>query len=148
MIRFAALQLRMQAAAALGTIVVVAIVLALTGPHLVNLYDTIVVPCSTHNDCAAATTALTDTYGPLQVFLVFLLLVIPVLIGMFWGAALAREYESGTYRLVVDPRRDTDALAGRQARPRSVGERDCRWTAQPHGHLVVESSQRGRCKPL
>ena len=44
--------------------------------------------------------ALTDTDGPLQVFLVFLLLVIPVLIGMFWGAPLlAREYESGTYRL-------------------------------------------------
>jgi hypothetical protein len=99
-IRFAALQMRMQAAVALGAIVVVAIVLALTGPHLVNLYDTTVVPCSAHNDCAAATTALTDTDGPLQVFLAFLLLVIPVFIGMFWGAPLlAREYESGTYRL-------------------------------------------------
>ena len=100
MIRFAALQMRMQAAVALVPIVVVAIVLALTGPHLVNLYDTTVVPCSAHNDCAAATTGLTDTDGPLQVFLAFFLLVIPVLIGMFWGAPLlAREYESGTYRL-------------------------------------------------
>jgi hypothetical protein len=99
-IRFAALQMRMQAAVALVPIVVVAIVLALTGPHLVNLYDTTVVPCSAHNDCAAATTGLTDTDGPLQVFLAFFLLVIPVLIGMFWGAPLlAREYESGTYRL-------------------------------------------------
>jgi hypothetical protein len=99
-IRFAALQLRIQAAVALGAIVAVAIVLAITGPHLVNLYDTTVVPCSAHNDCAATTTALTDTDGPLQVFLTFLLLVIPVLIGMFWGAPLlAREYENGTYRL-------------------------------------------------
>jgi hypothetical protein len=92
--------MRMQAIFAVGAIVVVAIVLALTGPHLVNLYDTTVVPCSAHNDCAAATTALTNTDGPLQVFLAFLLLVSPVLIGMFWGAPLlAREYESGTYRL-------------------------------------------------
>jgi hypothetical protein len=99
-IRFAALQLRIQAAVALGAIVVVAIVLAITGPHLVNLYDTTVAPCSAHNDCAAAGSALTDTDGPLQVFLTFLLLVVPVLIGMFWGAPLlAREYESGTYRL-------------------------------------------------
>jgi hypothetical protein len=100
MIHFAALQLRIQAAIALGAIVVVAIVLVITGPHLINLYDTTVVPCSAHNDCAAAGTALTDTDGPLQVFLTFLLLVVPVLIGMFWGAPLlAREYESGTYRL-------------------------------------------------
>lgn len=90
----------MQAVVVLGAIVVVAIILALTGPHLVNLYDTTVIPCGAHNDCAAATTALTETDGPLQVFLAFLLLVVPVLIGMFWGAPLvAREYESGTYRL-------------------------------------------------
>jgi hypothetical protein len=99
-IRFAALQLRMQAAVAFFALVVVGVVLAVTGPHLVNLYDTTVVPCSAHNDCAAATTALTATDGPLQVFLVFLLLVIPALIGMFWGGPLlAREYENGTYRL-------------------------------------------------
>ena len=100
MIRFAALQFRIQAAIAFGALVVIAIVLAVTGPHLVTLYDTTVVPCSTHNDCSAATTALTDTDGPIQVFLTFLLLVVPALIGMFWGAPLiAREFETGTYGL-------------------------------------------------
>jgi hypothetical protein len=99
-IRFAALQFRIQAAVAFGALVVIAIVLAVTGPHLVTLYDTTIIPCSAHNDCSAATTALTDTDGAIQVFLNFLLLVVPALIGMFWGAPLvAREFETGTYRL-------------------------------------------------
>jgi hypothetical protein len=100
MIRFAALQFRIQAAIAFGALVVIAVVLAVTGPHLVNLYDTTVVPCSAHNDCSAATTALSDTDGPIQGFLTVLLLAVPALIGMFWGAPLvAREFETGTYRL-------------------------------------------------
>jgi hypothetical protein len=99
-IRFAALQFRIQAAIAFGALVVIAVVLTVTGPHLVNLYDTTVVPCSAHNDCSAATTALSDTDGPIQGFLTVLLLAVPALIGMFWGAPLvAREFETGTYRL-------------------------------------------------
>ena len=101
MIRFAWLQFRMQVALAAGALAIVAIVLAVTGPNLVHLYDTTVVTCAAQHDCSTATTAFTDTDGPLQVFLDFLLLLVPVLIGMFWGAPLvAREFESGTFRLV------------------------------------------------
>ena len=100
MIRFAWLQFRMQAAVAAGALAIVAVVLALTGPNLVHLYDTTVASCAVHHDCPTATTDFTDTDGPLQVFLDFLLLTVPLLIGMFWGAPLiSREFERGTFRL-------------------------------------------------
>ena len=69
MIRFAWLQFRMQVALAAGALAIVAIVLAVTGPNLVHLYDTTVVTCAAQHDCSTATTAFTDTDGPLQVFL-------------------------------------------------------------------------------
>lgn len=100
MIKFAWLQFRVQAAVAAGGLVVVAVVLAATGPNLVHLYDTTVAPCAARHDCSAATTALTGTDGPVQVVSDFLVLLIPLLIGMFWGAPLvAREFETGTFRL-------------------------------------------------
>jgi hypothetical protein len=99
-IRFSWLQFRTQAAVAFGVLAVVAVVLAVTGPHLVNFYDTTVATCSVHHDCSATTTALVNTDGPLQVFTSLLLLLVPVLVGIFWGAPLvAREYETGTFRL-------------------------------------------------
>jgi hypothetical protein len=99
-IGFAWLQFRTQAVVALGALVVVAIALAVTGPSLVHFYDTTVVPCATHHDCSYATATFTDDDGPLQVFSDFLLLLLPGLIGMFWGAPLvAREFEAGTFRL-------------------------------------------------
>ena len=100
MIRFAWLQFRMQAAVAAGALAIVAVVLALTGPDLAHLYDTTVASCAAQHDCSTATTDFTNTDGPLQVFLDFLLLVVPLLIGMFWGAPLvSREFETGTFRL-------------------------------------------------
>lgn len=100
MIRFAWLQFRMQAALTAVALTIVAVVLALTGPNLAHLYDTTVASCAAHHDCSTATTNFTGTDGPLQVFLDFLLLVVPLLIGMFWGAPLvSREFETGTYRL-------------------------------------------------
>jgi hypothetical protein len=99
-IRFAWLQFRTQAALAAGTLAIVSIVLAVTGPNLVHLYDTTVANCAGQYDCSTATTAFTDTDGPLQVFFDFLVLLVPLLIGMFWGAPLAsREFETGTFRL-------------------------------------------------
>ena len=100
MIRFAWLQFRMQAAVAAGALAIVAVVLALTGPDLVHLYDSTIASCAAHHDCSAATANFTAADGPLQVFLDFLLLVVPLLIGMFWGAPLvSREFEAGTFRL-------------------------------------------------
>jgi hypothetical protein len=99
-IRFAWLQFRLQVAIAAGALAIIAIVLALTGPNLVHLYDTTVANCATDHSCSTATTAFTNTDGPIQVVLDFFVLVVPLLIGMFWGAPLvSREFESGTFRL-------------------------------------------------
>jgi hypothetical protein len=92
-------QFRVQAYVVGALLGALAIALLLTGPHLVHLYDTIVVTCSAHNDC-----------GPVQVSFLhedrvlkqvsLLLELVPALLGIFWGAPLiARELESGTYRL-------------------------------------------------
>jgi hypothetical protein len=90
----------MQAALTAAALTIVAVVLALTGLELAHLYDTTVAICAAHHDCSAATTNFTAADGPLQVFSDFLLLVVPLLIGMFWGAPLiSREFEAGTFRL-------------------------------------------------
>jgi hypothetical protein len=56
-------------------------------------------PVPAHRSCDAAVNSMLDVYGPLQEILIFGNLI-PVLVGMFWGAPLlARELEQGTYRL-------------------------------------------------
>jgi ABC-type transport system involved in multi-copper enzyme maturation permease subunit len=90
----------MQAALTAGALTIVAVVLALTGPGLVHLYDMTIASCAAQHDCSTAAAGFTGTDGPLQVFLDFLVLVVPLLIGMFWGAPLvSREFEAGTFRL-------------------------------------------------
>jgi len=99
-IRFAWLQFRMQAAIAAGALVVIAVVLAVTGPNLVHLYDTTVANCTAHGDCAAAAAAFLSQDRLLQ-DLGNVLIALPALVGIFWGAPLvARELETGTERLV------------------------------------------------
>ena len=68
-----------------------------TGLHLRDVYSSLGgTHCLARGDCAALgghDKALADLLGPA-------LLAIPALLGMFWGAPLvARELESGTYRL-------------------------------------------------
>lgn len=100
MIRLSWRQFRNQAAVATCGLVVVAIALAITGPHLAYLYNTTVVGCKARGDCATATNTFVDTYQFLQNALAALMLVVPALIGIFWGAPLvARELETGTFRL-------------------------------------------------
>ncbi|MGA7420714.1 MAG: hypothetical protein WB765_21460 [Acidimicrobiales bacterium] len=87
MIRLAWRQFRTEAIAGIGALVVVAVVLAVTGPHLMDVYR-----------AAPGQVATTDT--PLQTALMAVLLVGPALVGVFFGAPLiARELESGTFRL-------------------------------------------------
>jgi hypothetical protein len=75
-------------------------VLAVTGPHLVHLYDTTVKPCASHDDCNAVTTAFTHNDRLLNNS-ARSCSSHPALIGMFWGAPLvARELENNTFRLV------------------------------------------------
>lgn len=100
MIRLTWRQFRAQALVAIGVLAIVAVVLAVTGPQLVHLYDTSVKPCKAYGDCPLATKALLNRYRLLQ-GLGTVLVVVPALIGIFWGAPLvARELETGTYKLV------------------------------------------------
>ena len=93
-------QFRAQAAVALGALTLTAIVLLLTGPHLVHLYDTTVANCAARGDCSTTTSALISDGDKVGIVLRVVVEVVPALIGLFWGAPLvAREFETGTYRL-------------------------------------------------
>jgi ABC-type transport system involved in multi-copper enzyme maturation permease subunit len=101
MMRLTWRQFRSQAAVAGGTLIVVAIILAITGPHLVQLYNTTVARCATHGDCSSATTGFLGNDSTLRSWLGILVVVVPGIIGIFWGAPLiTRELEAGTHRLV------------------------------------------------
>jgi hypothetical protein len=92
-------QFRAQAVVVLGVLVAIAITLAVTGPHLVHLYDTTVAGCAQLNDCAEVKAAFLKNDTLLQ-DLSSVVLVMPALIGIFWGAPLvARELENSTAKL-------------------------------------------------
>ncbi|MFB9834645.1 ABC transporter permease [Actinoallomurus acaciae] len=84
-------QFRTQTAVVFGAVAVILAALAATGPHLAHLYQT-------RGD------RFLDGIGGLETNLylvtVLMLLVLPALIGMFWGAPLVtRELDAGTHRL-------------------------------------------------
>ncbi len=101
MIAFSWRQFRSQATVGIAGLVVVAIVLAVTGPHLVSVYDTAVAACKASGGRSSACfNPVTATDKGLQVAVMAVVLVVPALIGMFWGAPLiAHELETGTFRL-------------------------------------------------
>jgi hypothetical protein len=92
-------QFRVQAAVAAGFLLIAGVVLALTGPHLLHLYDSSVRHCHVRHDCGTATLAFARTDKFLQ-HISILVVLLPALIGIFWGAPMiARELENGTYQL-------------------------------------------------
>jgi hypothetical protein len=92
-------QFRTQAAVLFGVLAVIAVALAITGPHLVHLYDATVKRCAAHGDCGTETGLFTMQDHLLRQLGV-VVLVAPALIGIFWGAPLvARELEHDTFRL-------------------------------------------------
>jgi hypothetical protein len=100
MIRSTWLQFRTQAVVAIGAVLVVGIVLAVTGPHLVHLFDANVATCAARGDCPIAIPSFLRYDHGLLIGLDALVIVVPAIIGAFWGAPLvARELETGTYRL-------------------------------------------------
>ena len=105
MIRFTWHQFRAQALVALGALAVLAVVLAITGIQLAHAYDAAVAACRLRGDCASergnafnfppsgSELGLANTFNALVV-------AVPGLTGMFWGAPLiARELETGSFRL-------------------------------------------------
>ncbi len=101
MIAFSWRQFRPQAMVGITGLVVIAVVLAFTGPNLVHVYDVNVAACkASGGQSPACNNPVEGTFHALQVALVALVLVVPALIGMFWGAPLiAHELETGTFRL-------------------------------------------------
>ncbi|MGC1405669.1 MAG: transporter, partial [Candidatus Dormiibacterota bacterium] len=93
-------QYRTQILVAVGALAALAIILVLSGPSLAHLYSTSVATCKAHNDCASAKAAFLQHDSTLRTTLGVVLLVVPGIVGVFWGAPLiARELETGTYRL-------------------------------------------------
>jgi len=92
-------QVRLQTLIVAGALVGLAIYFGLTGPHLSHLYNTVVASCRIHNDCGPVLGNFQSQFH-LDKLASALVLVAPALVGIFWGAPLiARELESGTYRL-------------------------------------------------
>jgi ABC-type transport system involved in multi-copper enzyme maturation permease subunit len=93
-------QFRTQVLVVAGVLAALAIVLAVTGPHLVSLSDAYLKSCHANRDCGSTTNPVLTADGKLENGLSDLLLLAPALIGIFWGAPLiARELETDTYRL-------------------------------------------------
>jgi hypothetical protein len=100
MIQLAWRQFRTQALVAYGLLAVIAVIVVITGVQLVHYYGTYVATCGAHGDCGPAQTAFLARDHVVQASLGPILLILPALIGMFWGAPLiARELETGTFRL-------------------------------------------------
>jgi len=104
-IRLSLLQSRAQAATAAAALTVFAVILAASGPHLFGLYHSSgVATCQAHGDCVPlATSFVTKLAGFYNVFYfvgIGILLLVPAVIGTFWGAPLiTRELETGTLQL-------------------------------------------------
>jgi hypothetical protein len=93
-------QFRIPAIVAAGALTVVAVVLGVTGPHLFHLYDSSgIATCHGLSKCQDLINAFQSHYQQLRL-IGTVLVVVPGVIGMFWGAPLiARELETGMHRL-------------------------------------------------
>jgi hypothetical protein len=102
MMRLSWLQFRKQAAVAVGLLAVVAVLLAVTGPHLAHLYDVYekaLAACATTRNCHDVRINVGSLDHQLKL-LGTALVAVPAVLGAFWGAPMvAREFETGTHRL-------------------------------------------------
>jgi hypothetical protein len=95
-------QLRAQAAMMAAALAVLAVILALTGPGLADDYSTGIAACATQSGgCAQFVQRFFHDNRGSFLAVTAVALVLPALIGLFWGAPLiTRELEAGTHRLV------------------------------------------------
>jgi hypothetical protein len=116
-------QFRKQALIAAVALAALAVLVAMLGAQLLSDYHATITGCGAHADCSSAATALINQFDRWNDWLGIIVLVVPGLIGIFWGAPLvARELESGTFRL---------------AWTQSISRR--RWTLTKLGLLGVAS---------
>jgi ABC-type transport system involved in multi-copper enzyme maturation permease subunit len=95
-------QFRAQAAMMAAALAVLAVILALTGAGLADDYATGIAACTTESGgCSDFVNRFFQDHQDPFLAVTAVVLVLPALIGLFWGAPLiARELEAGTHRLV------------------------------------------------
>jgi hypothetical protein len=95
-------QFRAAAAMMAAALAALAAVLALTGPGLADDYATGIAACTTQGGgCSSFVDRFFRDHQSLFLGVTAVVLVLPALIGLFWGAPLlTRELEAGTHRLV------------------------------------------------
>ena len=94
-------QFRAAAAMMAVALAVLAAVLALTGPGLADDYSTGIAACTQSGGCSDFVDRFFDDHQGSFLAVTAVVLVLPALIGLFWGAPLiTRELEAGTHRLV------------------------------------------------
>ena len=148
MIRFSWLQFRLQAAGAAGVLVIIALALALTGPHLAHLYATTVANCSARSDCSTATVSFLSHYRLLQD------LRQPRhcrarprrhVLGRATGGPRTGDRHAAPG---VDAKRHPYALVGRETRPDRARERCRGGPLEPHRDLVVKADRPAEHEPV
>ncbi|MPZ83627.1 MAG: ABC transporter permease [Actinophytocola sp.] len=95
-------QFRIPGAALFGALAALAAILALTGPGLADDYATGISACGNESGgCGDFVDRFFDDNQSTFLAVTALVLLLPALIGLFWGAPLfTRELETGTHRLV------------------------------------------------
>ncbi|MEV6523873.1 ABC transporter permease subunit [Longispora sp. NPDC051575] len=94
-------QFRVQAGVVFAALAVLGVALAVTGPAMADEYADGMKACTAQGDCGPFTGQFIEDHTSLFVAFSIIVLLLPAIIGMFWGAPLvAREFEAGTHRLV------------------------------------------------
>lgn len=94
-------QFRGSAAMMAAALVILTVVLALTGPGLASGYSTGIADCTQDNTCDRFFDRFFDEYQTPFMAVSLVVLLLPALVGLFWGAPLiTRELEAGTHLLV------------------------------------------------
>jgi hypothetical protein len=105
MIRLSMLQFRIQAITAAVALAAFAVLLAATGPQLASMYAADGLDSCDGSSCLSPASYFTGSlvrspYGALFLLSTGMILLVPAVIGLFWGAPLiARELETGTAAL-------------------------------------------------
>lgn len=92
-------QFRAQAVTSAAALAVLALVLVATGPALRDRFASGVTDCATNpGSCLALRQEFLSTYSTAWYASIVIVLAVPAVVGIFWGAPLvSREIESGTY---------------------------------------------------
>lgn len=101
MIRFTWRQFRSQALIAIAAVAALTVYLVLLGLRIRGTYDANVIDCAAACSLDTARDVMEDAYFAPLLLTGFAVVLVPALIGAFWGAPLVtREIETGTHRLV------------------------------------------------